>query len=264
VSVALVHIALLAYAAAAAVYLAWLVRPRERWQRLGRVSLLVGLLVHLASFAPLPIGLTSWRSGPLFSLLAAALVLVYLLLDLRRPLPVAGVFVAPVAVAVMVPAHLVDGAQRAVAPALARSAALVVHVASATAGTAALALAFLLSVVYLAGEQQLKAKRLGRLFSRLPSLERLDGAGFRLVVWGFVFLSVSIATGSLASREATGALLSAVPKQAFAVGAWALLAALVQARLVAGWRGRRLALMAAGGFALVVGSYGALLSRSGG
>ena len=47
----LVHIALLAYAAAAAAYLTWLVRPRERLVSAGRALLFTGLLLHLTSFA---------------------------------------------------------------------------------------------------------------------------------------------------------------------------------------------------------------------
>ena len=42
----LVHIALLAYAAAAAAYLAWLVRPREGLVSAGRLLLLSGLVLH--------------------------------------------------------------------------------------------------------------------------------------------------------------------------------------------------------------------------
>jgi ABC-type transport system involved in cytochrome c biogenesis permease subunit len=42
--------------------------------------------------------------------------------------------------------------------------------------------------------------------------------------------------------------------------AWALLAGLIQARLVAGWRGRRLALLVVAGFLLLVGTYAGLLA----
>jgi len=150
----LVHVALLAYAAAAATYLAWLVRPREWLVPAGRALLLAGLLLHLTSFgaavslahgeglARAGFGSDAWKGGQLFSLLAAATVAGYLVLDFRYGLPVAGAFVAPVTVAVMVPAHLVHSGTRAIAPALTHSTALALHVGSAAAGTAALALAF--------------------------------------------------------------------------------------------------------------------------
>jgi ABC-type uncharacterized transport system permease subunit len=262
----LVHIALLAYTAGAAAFLTWLVRPRAGWARAGRILLLAGVVVHFAAFAAglsiaeLGVGAEAWKGGQLFSLLAAVTVAGYLLLDWRYDIPVAGAFIAPFTVAVMVPAHLVRSTDRAVAPQLYHSVALFVHVGSAALGTAALALAFGLSILYLASEKQVKAKRPGRLFARLPSLELIDRAGYRLAVWGFVFLSAAIATGSLVSRQAAGATMPLAPKQGFAILAWALLAGLIQARLVAGWRGRRVAMLVVAGFALLVCTYVGLLS----
>src|SRR5712691_10972951 len=264
----LVHIALLAYTAGAAAFLTWLVRPDLRWARGGRALLLLGLLVHLSAFAAgvgvagLGLGAGAWKGGQLFSLLAAITVAGYLLLDLKYDLPVAGAFVAPVTVAVMVPAHLVATAEHAVAPQLYHSLVLFLHVGAAALGTAVLALAFGLALLYLASEKQVKSKRPGRLFARLPSLDLIDRAGYRLAVWGFVFLSLTIATGSLVSREATGTTLPFAPKQGFAVLAWALFASLIQARLVAGWRGRRVALLVVTGFVLLAGVYVGLLSAA--
>ena len=262
----LVHIALLAYAGAAAAFLAWLVKPKHGLVSAGRLLLFLGLLTHLASFGlGLPavgFGSATWRGGQLFSLLAAVTVAGYLVLDLKYRLPVAGAFVAPITVAVMVPAHLVHSGSRAVNPEVVGSLALAIHVISASLGTAALALAFGLSLVYLASEKQLKTKQPGRLFARLPSLELIDRVGWNLVVWGFIFLSVAIGTGSLVNKEATGASFQLGPKQGFALLAWGLLATLVQARLVAGWRGRRVALLVIGGFVLLAGTYAALFSAS--
>lgn len=264
----LVHIALISYAAGAAAFLTWLVRPDPRWAKAGRWLLLVGLVVHVGSFAAsigvagLGLGAGTWKGGQLFSLLAALTVAGYLLLDRRGLVPIAGVVVAPLTVAVMVPAHLVASSEYAVAQPLWSSGALFLHVAAATLGTAVLALAFALSALYLASERQAKSKRPGRLFARLTSLESIDRAGYRLAVWGFVFLSVAIGTGSLVSNAATGKVLPIAPKEGFALLAWALLAAMIQARLVAGWRGRRIALLVVVGFVLLSGVYVGLLSAS--
>jgi ABC-type uncharacterized transport system permease subunit len=267
-STILVHISLLAYAAGAAAFLTWLVRPSSRWVRAGRILLCAGLVLHAAAFvspgggnlATIGLGAEGWKGGQLFSLLAGFTVAGYLLLDWRYDLPVAGAFVAPFTVAVMVPAHLVRSTARAVSPQLYHSLALFVHVGAAALGTAILALAFGLSLLYLASEKQVKSKRPGRLFARLPSLDLIDKAGYRLSVWGFVFLSLAIATGSLASMESTGNTLPLAPKQGFAILAWALFATLIQARLVAGWRGRRVAILVITGFVLLAGTYVGLLT----
>src|SRR5712671_3871965 len=191
----LVHIALIAYAASAAAFLTWLVKPHPWLARAGRILLLAGVLVHFAAFgvsmgvAGAGLGVSAWKGGQLFSLLAAVTVTGYLLLDFRYELPVAGAFVGPFTVAVMVPAHLVHSNARAIAPEVSHSIALFVHVGAAAIGTAVLALAF----------------------------------------WGFVFLSLAIATGSLVSREVTGSPFPLAPKEGFAVLAWALFASLIQA-----------------------------------
>jgi len=264
----LVHIALLAYAAGAAAFLTWLVRPRPRLVRAGRVLLLVGVIVHFAAFAAslgiagAGLGVSAWKGGQLFSLLAAVTVAGYLVLDFKYDLPVAGAFVAPFTVAVMVPAHLVQSNSRVIAPVISHNLVLFVHVGAAAVGTAVLALAFVLGILYLASEKQVKSKRPGRLFARLPSLDLLDRTSYRLAVWGFIFLSVAIATGSLVSQEATGSTFPLAPKQGFAVLAWALFAALIQARLVAGWRGRRVAVLVVAGFVLLIGTYVGLLTAA--
>jgi len=273
----LVHIALSAYVAAATLFLIWLVRPqrfaapdaKSRLVWAGRAMLLLGVVLHLASLATARaeggiaaagLGSDEWKGGQLFSLLAAVTVVGYLILDFRYKLPVAGAFVAPFTVAVMVPAHLVHTGARQIAPSLTHSAALALHVGTAALGSAALGLAFALSLLYLLGEKQIKTKHPGRLFSRLPSLDLIDRAGWRLSVWGFVFLSIAIATGSLVSKESTGASFPLQPKEGFAILAWALLAGLIQARLVAGWRGRRVALLVVAGFLLLVGTYAGLFA----
>lgn len=268
----LVHISLLAYVAGAAAYLTWLVRVSARWASAGRLFLLAGLLLHVGAFASafasagdanvaaIGLGAEEWKGGQLFSLLAAITVAGYLLLDWKYELPVAGAFIAPFTVAVMVPAHIVKSSARFVAPQVTHSIALFIHVGAAALGTAALALAFGLSLLFLASEKQVKNKRPGRLLARLPSLDLIDRAGYRLSVWGFIFLSLAIATGSLVSREAFGTTLPIAPKQGFAILAWALFAALIQARLVAGWRGRRVALLVITGFVLLAGTYVGLLT----
>lgn len=264
----LVHISLLAYTAGAAAFLTWLVRADAKWVRAGRLLLLAGLVLHAGAFlapaatnvAAIGLGTEGWKGGQLFSLLAAITVAGYLILDWKYDLPVAGAFVAPFTVAVMVPAHLVPSTEREVPPQLYHSVALSVHVGAAAIGTGILALAFGLALLYLASEKQVKSKRPGRLFARLPSLDLIDKAGYRLAVWGFVFLSLTIATGSLVSHESTGHALPFAPKQGFAILAWALFASLIQARLVAGWRGRRLAFLVITGFVLIIGTYVGILT----
>ena len=262
----LVHLSLAAYLAATVVYLTWLVRPTARLATAGRLLLGTGLFCHVGAFAHALLTnptAAPWRGGQLFSMLAAVTVLVYLLLDLRYGLPVAGSFVAPLTVAAMIPAHLAGSSGRASAQYPVLSGWLLpLHVGAATLGSVALLLAFALAVLYLVSERQLKRKQPGRLFSRLPSLELVDRLGWLLSVWGFVFLTVVIVTGSFVTQAEGSSLFKLEAKSGFALLAWVLLGLSIQARLVAGWRGRRAARLVIVGFLLLVCSYAGLLARA--
>src|SRR5207237_418195 len=78
-----------AYAAAAAAFLTWLVRPQMRLARAGRALLVIGVVVHFAAFgvslgvAGAGLGVPAWKGGQLFSLLAAVTVAGYLVLHFR-------------------------------------------------------------------------------------------------------------------------------------------------------------------------------------
>jgi ABC-type uncharacterized transport system permease subunit len=262
VAATLVHIALLAYLVAAACYLSWLLWLSPKLVAAGRSLLFIGLVAHVGAFASARELEAAWRGGQLFSLLAAATVALYLIVDFRSRIPVAGAFVAPLTIAAMVPAHLVHAEAQHAAPVLTHSVVLPLHVGAATLGTGALLVAFALALLYLAGEKQLKSHSGGRLLARLPSLALIDKLGWQLTLAAFVLLSIAIVTGSFVMRTETGGLLRADAKESFALLAWAFLAALVQARLVAGWRGRRAALLVVIGFLLLVCSYAGLLART--
>src|SRR5258706_3523833 len=114
----LVHISLLAYAAGAAAFLTWVVKPGPRWVRLGRLLLVAGVLLHFGAFgvalgsadanvAAVGLGAGEWKGSQLFSLLAAITVAGYLLLDWRYDFPASGAFASPFTVAAIVTPLLV-------------------------------------------------------------------------------------------------------------------------------------------------------------
>jgi ABC-type transport system involved in cytochrome c biogenesis permease subunit len=113
-------------------------------------------------------------------------------------------------------------------------------VAPAFLGYAVFAVAFCLSITYLLQERQLKTKRKGDLFRRLPSLETLDELNHRFVTWGFALFTLGLITGSFLAKEMWGALWSWEPVQIWSMVTWLLYAVLLQARTV-GWRGRKAA-----------------------
>jgi ABC-type uncharacterized transport system permease subunit len=132
---------------------------------------------------------------------------------------------------------------------------LPVHITIALLGMAASAVAAGVALMYLLMERQVKGKRFGLLFSRLPSLEFLDTLNRRLVVVGFIALSVTLVTGAFFSSAAPGFFWTWTSKQIATLVAWAVFAALVGARSFGGWRGRRVALLTMTGFGLLLVSF---------
>lgn len=132
---------------------------------------------------------------------------------------------------------------------------LLTHVGLALLGLGTFALSAVLATLYLVQERQLRQRQFGRLFQRLPSLEELDTASFRLVVLGFVIYTVALLVGFLwfFQVDAGGSSVRIV----FAMVAWVAFAAVIHTRITSGWRGRQAAWMTVGGalssFAVLAG-----------
>ena len=131
---------------------------------------------------------------------------------------------------------------------------LVAHIGVALTGLAVFGVATGVAIAFLLLERQMKGKRFGVLFERLPSLEMLDGLNRRLVVWGFLALSLTLVSGLWVASRSDGVRTFQAVEITTAV-AWLVFAALLQARLLAGWRGRRVAWLTMAGFGLLVISF---------
>jgi cytochrome c-type biogenesis protein CcsB len=245
-----------AYAIAAAAYLVYLVRLRGKSSAVGAWALAAGLVLHGAVIAlryreMVVTPVSSLSDG--LSFMAWLLVAAYLALDRIYRLPVLGAFVTPLALTITVSALLVPASAEAPAPLGAHW--IVGHVIVAFLGMALFALAGGAALLYLVQERQMKGKRFGFTFSRLPSLEMLDDLNRKLVVLGFVLLSVTIVSGAVFAKLSWGAYWSWDPKETLSLLAWAIFGALIAARLQGGWRGKRVALLTMLGLVVLVSSW---------
>src|SRR5260370_9097385 len=101
--------------------------------------------------------------------------------------------------------------------------------------------------MYLLLDRQMKGKRFGMLFSRLPSLGFLDELNRRLVVWGFIALSVTLITGAYFASGIQGVYWVWQSKEIATLVAWARFAGLLTARALAGCQGRTVAILTMAG-----------------
>lgn len=115
-----------------------------------------------------------------------------------------------------------------------------------------LSLAFCGGLMYLLQERELKSKRFGFFFTRLPSLEALDQLNSHCLTAGFVFLTLGIISGSIWARQAWGTYWQWDPKETWSLITWFIYLIQIHQRFTVGWRGKRAAVMAICGFAAVI------------
>jgi cytochrome c-type biogenesis protein CcsB len=124
---------------------------------------------------------------------------------------------------------------------------LLVHVVTAFLGYAAFALAFGTAILYLIQERRPRPS--------LPPLRLLDSLIYRTTILGFLLLTLGIVTGAVWAETAWGRYWSWDPKETWSLITWFIYAALLHARLLKGWHGRRIAWLAVLGFMAVLFTY---------
>ncbi len=140
----------------------------------------------------------------------------------------------------------VDSRIKPLMPAL-KSNWLLVHVVTCFLGYAAFALAFGSAILYLIQERRPRPS--------LPPVPMLDGLIYRTTVLGFLLLTLGIFTGAVWAETAWGRYWSWDPKETWSLITWFIYAALLHARLLKGWHGRRIAWLAVLGFMAVLFTY---------
>jgi cytochrome c-type biogenesis protein CcsB len=245
---------LLAYYSASALFIAYFLAQREAFCRWGAWVLGAGLGCH-----SLALVFTTWGLGRLpvatmgESLLVFSwtLVAAFLILLWRFPIRVLGALAMPLAALMVSGGLILPGGQSTVSPLL-QSFWVHVHVGLSFMGIAALTLAGLGGLFYLVQERQIKRKKFGFFYRRLPSLEQLDALNYWCLTLGFPLLTAGIITGSLYAQYTLGSFFSFDPKEVLTLIAWLIYAVLLHERLAVGWRGRRAALLALCGFGVLI------------
>ncbi len=257
-SVTVLRIAAALYLGAAAAYVLFFARPRHsRAATAGYLLVAAGFVVHAVS-----IGIACGEYGGAeffnlrggFGMLGWIAAGAFLLLQRLWPLPAVGAFILPLVFMAVLPGVFGLGPLHpGEVPEVVRLPTLKLHISTAIGGVALFAIAFGVALMYLLQEREVKGKRFGALFSRLPSLESLDRLNQRLVRTGFAVWSIALITGALVAKNAWGSFWMWDPQQVAALVVWLLYGAMVQLRHL-GIHGRRYALLTLVGFLLVLGS----------
>jgi cytochrome c-type biogenesis protein CcsB len=175
----------------------------------------------------------------------------YIIFQLRFRIMVLGSFVVPFSTFLMIISSTIPISPITVRP-IFKGFWLPLHVATALLGDAIFAIAFIAGVMYLIQEHQIKTKRLGAFYSRLPSLNSLDSINYQAINYGFLLLTIGMITGSIVAQGSHGSYWLWDPKEVWSLITWLCYAALLHQRMAVGWRGRRSALMSIGCFFILI------------
>ncbi len=256
-SVQILRIAAALYAGAAAAYIVYFARPRHaRAATIGFWLLAAAFGVQAVAFG---VGCAEYGGLEFFGLRGGLVTTVwlasgvYLVLQRYYKIPTLGAFITPFTLVVLVPTLFGDPKRPEIAPAALRQPTLTIHIITAALGVALFAIAFGSAIMYLLQEREVKGKRFGALFSRLPSLDTLDRMVQRLVRAGFVIYTVALVAGTIAATVVWKSPWSWDPQQVASLAVWFLYGALVQLRHN-GWHGHRYAVLTMVAFVLVAGS----------
>lgn len=253
----LFHVILLAYLFASLTF--WLyVGFRQRWCFWTATGLLgSGFVLHtgLLGSRLLTHPLLAWDSVDVYmGLLSWAIVVAYLVTAWRYRIDALGAFIVPLAFLAMALSGVRSAATTPLFPAF-QHLWLLMHIFLALLGYAALTLMFCAGVMYLLQEHQLKSKRLGSWYYRLPSLTVLDELNARALLLGFPLLTQGIITGSVWAKYLHGSYLQWSLTSLPLLLSWLLYAVLFGGRQLLGWQGKKAACAAVGGFMVVLVSY---------
>jgi cytochrome c-type biogenesis protein CcsB len=186
---------------------------------------------------------------------AVTIMIIYLVIERKYHTRIIGVFTTPLAFLTMAYASLspnISDRINPLIPAL-KSNWLIAHVITCFIGYASFAVAFGLSIMYLFKQRQSREKSF--LLDQLPLPADIDELTHQMVLFGFLFLSGGIITGAVWANSAWGRYWGWDPKETWSLITWFVYATLLHARLMRGWRGKRIAYLSILGFMAVLFTY---------
>ncbi|MBN1881485.1 MAG: c-type cytochrome biogenesis protein CcsB [Deltaproteobacteria bacterium] len=174
------------------------------------------------------------------------LTLTYLIFRLKTRYSFLGTFMMPLPLLALAYASLMPDVERSIRPLIPalQSNWLTVHVLTCFFSYAAFAFSFVVAILYL--------WRKNREESILPPEKTLDELIYRGILVGMPLLTIGIITGSAWAHYAWGSYWSWDPKETWSLVTWIVYALFLHARLMAGWQGRRTALLSIIGFLAVL------------
>lgn len=218
--------------------------------------LMLGFVLHTAAMVLRGFSLSRCPVTNLFEatiFLMWTIVAIYLLVGLWPRLRFLGAFAAPwllaLGVFALMPSLDSTYSPRPELPVAWTS----LHAALMSLSYGAFGLSSVAALMYLTQERNLKFHKLKAIFSLLPPIQRLEATASRLLLAGFILLTMGLATGVVDLTHINNPrLYRGDPKIVWSVVVWLLYLGLVVMRWRFAQGGRRFALGAVGSFVFVL------------
>lgn len=250
-----VLLTVLAYVLSMGLYILYLYNGQEIIGRFATVLMFLGLGAHYVALLLRARGTHTVPYHDLqgsMSLFGWLLAVTYLCLEIYHRQRTVGAFVMPVILAFFFAAYLMPIHPGEPTPA--RGVVFALHVTLSILSYAAFALSCVLSLMYLAEERLLRARRLNEVVWRFPSLDLLERMSHTSVLVGLITIAVGTLLGYLALHR-QGESGTFDPKYLVTIVVLVLYAVYFQLARTAAWRGARASRLCVFNFVLVILSF---------
>ncbi len=227
----------------------------SRWHKITLLFTVVGFVFHTvvlltkvgeADFVPFA------TLGEAVSFFSWALVLIFLVVELKYRVYVLGSFVLPLSFLSLLSSGTFSGGSGALGVTTGDvwpRVWLGLHTTLSLSGIVSFAIAAIAGAMYLLQEHFLKYKQFNTLYFQLPSLDLLDRWNKKAILFGFPLLTLGMIFGGLWARDFLESLWSYNnPKMAVAAVTWLFYLLVLHGRITVGWRAKQAAHLAMIGF----------------
>jgi cytochrome c-type biogenesis protein CcsB len=251
------------YGLAAFLYIAFWVFKKPLPGRLATWTAMIGVVANIAGIISrwvesYSLGIAHAPLSNLYESLvffSMTLMIVYLVIERKYKNRIIGAFTTPIAFLAMAYASMSPNISNRIEPLLPalKSNWLIAHVMTCFVGYAAFAIAFGISFMYLFKLKDTEGK--SNLLARFPNTKILEELNHQMIMFGFLFLTTGIITGSVWANSAWGRYWGWDPKETWSLITWFIYATVLHARMMRGWGGKRIAYLSIIGFLAVLITY---------
>jgi cytochrome c-type biogenesis protein CcsB len=186
---------------------------------------------------------------------AFCIAVLYLFIEFSYKLKIFGTYIVPFPFLAMAYASYSPEFGKGIKPLLPalQSNWLVAHVVTCFIGYAAFAVSCGMAIFYLYKNRQTSGKNQSQPAGEL--LRTIDDINYKMIVFGFIWLTAGIVTGAIWANSAWGTYWSWDPKETWSLITWFVYALALHAKYTRGWDGVKMSYASLVGFVSVIFTY---------